>query len=342
MTLLVAGFSILVAVFFGPWTKDPLDSDSTLHEPPRPYHVLDIPGKGKGVIATRDIARGELLFRESPLFIVPSQITVPPAELMGRILPTLSRGQRAALFNLSYVRLPPNLSKDDPDYDAQVAVAITQTNGISAGTQGVGVFPRVSRLNHGCSKAFNAVYSWREKEQKLAVHALRPIKEGQEILTAYFDTRRRRHERRAYLQERYDFHCTCEVCSAPDEISAVSDDRLSQILSMQNDLAQWAQGKIEGDKAINLINEIWWVQSLEGYWSGRGQLAADAVTVALSHSDAWAAKEWADAAATWYGYELGADSEYAQEMKEVIKSPQTQRAWGTRSRQSVGGPLKKT
>ena len=71
----------------------------------------------------------------------------------------------------------------------------------------------------------------------------------------------------------------------PDDISTISDDRLSQIQNMQNDLAQWAQGKIEGDKAINLVNEIWWVQSLEGYWSGRGQLAADAATVALSHSE---------------------------------------------------------
>ena len=123
-------------------------------------------------------------------------VTVPPADLMGKLLPTLGKNERAALFNLSYVRLPPNLSKDDPDYDAQVALAITQTNGISAGTRGVGVFPNVSRMNHGCSSAFNAVYSWREKDQKLVVYAIRPIKQGQEVLTAYFDTRRPRHERR--------------------------------------------------------------------------------------------------------------------------------------------------
>ena len=116
---------------------------------------------------------------------------------MGRLLPTLSKGQRAALFNLSFVKLPPNVSKGDPDYDAQVATAITQTNGISAGARGVGVFPNVSRLNHGCSKAFNAVYSWREREQKLVVYAIRPIKAGQEILTAYFDTKRPRSERRS-------------------------------------------------------------------------------------------------------------------------------------------------
>ena len=123
-------------------------------------------------------------------------VSVPPAELMGKILPTLSKSERAALFNLSYVRLPPNISKDDPDYDAQVALAITQTNGIAAGVRGVGVFPNVSRMNHGCSSAFNAVYSWREKGQKMVVHAIKPIKKDQEILTAYFDTRRPRHERR--------------------------------------------------------------------------------------------------------------------------------------------------
>ena len=53
-----------------------------------------------------------------------------------------------------------------------------------------------------------------------------------------------------------------------------------------------------------------------------------------------AAKEWAETAVTWYGYELGPDSEHVQEMADVIKSPQTQRSWGTRRRQSVGGPLK--
>ena len=123
-------------------------------------------------------------------------VSTPPADLMGKLLPTLSEGERAALFNLSYVGLPPNVSKDDPDYDAQIALAITQTNGIAAGVRGVGVFPNVSRMNHGCSSAFNAVYSWREKERQLVVYAIKPIKLGQEILTAYFDTRRPRLERR--------------------------------------------------------------------------------------------------------------------------------------------------
>ena len=54
---------------------------------------------------------------------------------------------------------------------------------------------------------------------------------------------------------------------------------------MQNELSAWAQGKIEGSKAIELVNEIWWVGSLEEYWSQRGRLAADAAMVALAHSE---------------------------------------------------------
>lgn len=72
MALLVAVFSVLLTFFFGPWATESFKT-SNPDEPPRPYHVVDIPGKGKGVIATRDIARGELLYKEPPLFIVPGQ-----------------------------------------------------------------------------------------------------------------------------------------------------------------------------------------------------------------------------------------------------------------------------
>jgi len=48
---------------------------------------------------------------------------------------------------------------------------------VAAG-ENVGIFPRMARLNHGCSSAFNAVYSWREKEEALVIFALRNISKG--------------------------------------------------------------------------------------------------------------------------------------------------------------------
>lgn len=93
------------------------------------------------------------------------------------------------------MNLPENLSPDSEEFSKEVHLAIFETNAVAAGPN-VGLFPMMARLNHGCSGAFNSVYSWREREGVLVVHALKDIKEGDELLTAYFGTRRTRDERR--------------------------------------------------------------------------------------------------------------------------------------------------
>lgn len=94
-------------------------------------------------------------------------------------LARLTYTERQSFYNLSYVHLPKNLTPDTPEYNDALALAIFQTNAVSAGPDSVGIFPRMARLNHGCSSAFNSVYSWREKEQAIVVHALKDIRRGQ-------------------------------------------------------------------------------------------------------------------------------------------------------------------
>ena len=84
---------------------------------------------------------------------------------------------RQAFWNLSYVNFPSNLSPGEhPD---EVALAIFQTNSVAAGDGVAGIFPLMARLNHGCSGAFNVVYTWREREGVLVVHALKYVKKGE-------------------------------------------------------------------------------------------------------------------------------------------------------------------
>lgn len=64
-------------------------------------------------------------------------------------------------------------------YNEEMALAVFQTNSISAADDGAGIFPQTARLNHGCSKAFNSVYNWRSSEAALVVHALKDIKKGE-------------------------------------------------------------------------------------------------------------------------------------------------------------------
>ena len=93
------------------------------------------------------------------------------------------------------MNLPENLSPDSDEFSKELQLAIFETNSVAAGSS-VGLFPTMARLNHGCSGAFNSVYSWREREAVLVVHALKDIKKGDELLTAYFGTRQDRDERR--------------------------------------------------------------------------------------------------------------------------------------------------
>ena len=65
----------------------------------------------------------------------------------------------------------------------------------------------------------------------------------------------------------------------------MSDKRLTTMSDLYERLSSWAHGKIDGSQAIRLINKIWAVGEEEGYWSERGQLAADAVWIAVAHSE---------------------------------------------------------
>lgn len=127
-------------------------------------------------------------------------------------------------------------------------------------------------------------------------------------------------------------------------------------------LSTWGQGTIDGRGAIRIVKRIWDIGEEEGYTSERGRLAADAVLVAAAHSEyvwslevvivrvtlienvtnhvysAEAAVEWAKMGLEWASYELGPDSDLAEEMRIAILEPKRHAVWGQRSVLSVGTP----
>jgi len=270
------------------------------------------------------------------LFLLPNQIQGSPTATVHRALSKLNPEQLSIFHNLSYIEPTGGFNLEE-EHAHQVALAIFQTNAVSAGGAS-GLFPQMARLNHGCAGAFTAVYSWREREGVIVVHAIKPIKKGEEILTTYTNTKKPRAERRNFLSQQYGFNCTCAVCSLPDALSRASDKRLAHMTELLEKLARWGHANIDGEEAIEVVRKIWDVGEREGYWSERGRLAADATWVAAGHSDAVATGEWATLAARWYGYELGVDSTHVQEMQQTRDRPETHAAWATRDSMLVGGP----
>ena len=105
------------------------------------------------------------------------QAHASPEDLITSRIQTLTPAQRSMFLNLSYVMPGVDISTVRLT-ERTFSLAIFQTNAIAAGSD-VGIFPKVARLNHGCSAAFNAVYSWRDKAGQLVVHAIKHIHAGE-------------------------------------------------------------------------------------------------------------------------------------------------------------------
>ena len=65
----------------------------------------------------------------------------------------------------------------------------------------------------------------------------------------------------------------------------MSDVRLTTMSGLYKRLSTWGQGEIDAREAIRVVKRIWAIGEEEGYTSGRGRLAADAVLVAAAHSE---------------------------------------------------------
>lgn len=117
--------------------------------------------------------------KDKPVIIVPRILDgVSPEKFVEQKLATMSEKDKAAFYNLSYVKFPKHWNPAERPLEH--ALAIINTNGVAAGDgDGVGVFPTMARLNHGCSGAFNAVYSWRPTTGEIVVYALKDISRGQ-------------------------------------------------------------------------------------------------------------------------------------------------------------------
>ncbi|KAK1220594.1 hypothetical protein PQX77_016646 [Marasmius sp. AFHP31] len=312
------------------------------------FNVVDLKGKGKGAIAARDIKQGELLIQESPLLTVPDEPI--PESLLTPILQNLTSAQSKALFSLSYTRL--KTEKDEkvnldtktqtPRERYLLAEGIVTNNAVGIirdGQRTLGVFPRMARLNHGCASAYNLAYGWRAEEEELRVYALKEIKEGDELLISYIDSRQPREGRIQKLQEAYGFTCTCPICSLPPKESEKSDELLSQFTPMYTKFARWYKGTITGKEAINIMNEIWQLTIVTGYVRERGRWAQEAAYVATVHGDEDSARQWLRLAIKWMGIETGDDSLKTSNLQFTLDNLQDHPELASKEMMDVGGPI---
>ncbi|KAF7955659.1 hypothetical protein EAE96_004585 [Botrytis aclada] len=148
-----------------------------MSETPR-YALKDVPGKGKGLVATQQIPKGTRIIEERPVMTRPKR--VPTGYSLRNQFEALNDQQRQAFLSLENIHPHNNL---DERY-----FGIFKTNALPMRNEDEGgLFIEACRINHACDN--NAFGNWNANIQKHTIHALRDIQEGEEITISYLGSR---------------------------------------------------------------------------------------------------------------------------------------------------------
>ncbi|RPD54918.1 SET domain-containing protein [Lentinus tigrinus ALCF2SS1-7] len=294
-----------------------------------PYILSEIAGKGQGLVATRPIAKGELVLAEAPLFTQPlfgSNATILAA------LTNLSDANQRLYFSLANAWMgvhPPPLGifKTNAlpcgDHD--------ESKGVAADTGGL--FPLGSRFNSSCEP--NITNYWDANGHQITFWAVRDIAEGEELCICYGTLLANRAERRAKLQSYFRFVCNCVACAREGAALKASDDRRVTISRLYDEIAGCESKPAVG---IRKVKEALKLLEAENLPDSYGDFYYDALQFCISVADVRNAKAWARKA--WEGYcvTCGPNSREAAKMKTYVQDPRAHPAFDLLPRKTLVGP----
>ncbi|RFU29079.1 hypothetical protein B7463_g7275, partial [Scytalidium lignicola] len=289
------------------------------------YDVREVPGKGKGLVATRKITKGTRILSEEPIVRVPEK-TLGNQSLLASIrrqVDALSPDQRSAFLSLH------NIYMDDA---ALKYLGIIRTNALPFGddVMEAGIFLDACRINHACDN--NAQKSWNENIKRHTVHALRDIEEGEEITIYYLGVLNSREARQEALQRKFAFTCSCRLCSLPPDQSQENDRRLNEILKLdgligRNGLMGIVSSPLQilryVDQQVCLYNE----QGPDDVGLPRAFL--DAAQIAIANGDLARARIFAERAVLGWTVLEGDDSSKVLQYRALTQDPSKHALYGT-------------
>ncbi|KAK4442758.1 SET domain-containing protein [Podospora aff. communis PSN243] len=284
-----------------------------------PYEVRDLPGKGKGVVATKRIQRGTVLMVEHAAVIgdtlFPSRVKrAVGRHMLQRAMARLGSKGEGAILELAR-------SSRDPE-GVPAAEDLMKTNSFTVkigGKSHMALFPRVSRINHACKPS--AITRFDEQSLSMTIRAVRNIEPGEEITLSYTDFGLSFHERQQQLKAKWGFDCDCSICSLPPAEIAKSDARREKIVAMGKTVIKYV-GEQDWKLAIKTHREMIEVIEDEGLAPHMGDYYEVMTRLLAANKDMKNARKYARLALE----EFEVAGEPNEELEQFLKGAQQETA----------------
>ncbi|KAH8691743.1 hypothetical protein GQ44DRAFT_754036 [Phaeosphaeriaceae sp. PMI808] len=241
------------------------------------YTIQSIPGKGKGLVARFNIAKGTRILCEKPLFTTPnlSPISLMETNVITELKSLPKSEQRKFL----------SLHNNFPS--KHIFSGIVRTNALPCGSDSVigGVYPTICFINHSCLP--NTHNSWNSDTKCETIHAVCHINAGEEITISY-DKGGSSEHRRTYLKDAFGFDCNCSLCSLSLPELRISDARRLQIQQLDDTIGDPERVMNRPHDPLADCQRL--LQIIEEEYDGNGspliaRLYYDAFQISITHGE---------------------------------------------------------
>ncbi|KAK1585573.1 uncharacterized protein LY79DRAFT_518609 [Colletotrichum navitas] len=292
------------------------------------FSVVEVPGKGLGLVANQPIRRGQRIMAHPPAVVVHRRFVddVEPEDQYRVFEDAVTRlpEPARAVFMAQMGQAAAHHSTGQTVHD------IMHTNSFELGLKirdghHFGNYPEVSRFNHDCRP--NVAFYIDDSDLRHYTHAVRDIRPGEELTISYVDSLTARVVRQDRARRNWGFGCGCAHCSLPEPFVRASDQRLVRMWEIEQQLSHWNGEAVDEDMIERLVG----LYRQERLDQSHG---ADAFRLAALNYNSLGmeaqALEYARLAEEQLLLERGPGARQVDDMRDLMQDPKAHYSWRRR------------
>ncbi|TEA14144.1 SET domain-containing protein 5 [Colletotrichum sidae] len=291
--------------------------DSTL------FRVVEMPGKGLGLVAAKTIERGQRIMAHPPAVVIHR-----------RFIDDIDLENQYRTLDVAVNHLPEATRKTFMEQMGQSGGHkvhdIIHTNSFELGLpiqdgHHFANYPEVSRYNHDCRPNL-AFYI--DSDLRHYTHAVRDINPGEELTISYVDSLSARHVRQDRAKRNWGFGCSCDQCSLPEPLVRDSDNRLWKMWELEHELTNFESDDFD-ENSIEVLINLYEQENLDQSYGSEPYRIAAVNYNSLQKEEQ--AVEHARIALEQLMMEKGPGHIKTKDMKALLQNPKEHWSWAKRS-----------